>query len=130
MAKRRPSKNELLRAVDGLPDYPAVLWPLAEGGFEVVFPNLAKLKAYGNTREAALLSAGILLTAHLQPLVEQGQGPPRPSAPERLIPDQDEPLGTELVSVSPDKQVLLRRLGLEKDRQRGLAMASLGRLGR
>ena len=130
MAKRKLTKAELLRAVSRLESYPAVLLPVPEGGFSVVFPNFAKLTAYGSKRERALEAGREMLSAHLHGLVAAGETPPTPSDPDRLIPDEDEPLGTEMVNIKPDRKVILKRLGLEKDKDRGLAMASFGRLGK
>ncbi|MFH1033777.1 MAG: hypothetical protein V1806_04660 [Pseudomonadota bacterium] len=130
MAGRKLSKAELLRGVNELSEYPAVLVPVKEGGYSVVFPNFAKLTAYGSKREHAVQAGREMLSAHLVGLVAEGEAPPRPSDPARLIPDEDEPLGTELVSIKPDRKAILKRLGLEKDQTRGLAMAHLGRLGK
>lgn len=130
MAKRRLNQAELLRAISQLPEYPAVLLPVAEAGFQVVFPNFAKLTAFGSKREGALQAGQDALTAHVQALIVAGELLPKPSDPQRLIPDEDEPLGTELVTIKPDRATLLKRLGLEKDKDKGLALAHLGRLGK
>lgn len=130
MAKRKLTQAELLRGISQLPEYPAVVMPVHDGGFMVVFPNIAKLKAFGPKRETALQAAQEALTAYLQPLVVAGETPPKASDPGKLIPDEDEPMGTELVSIGPDRKTLLKRLGLEKDQTKGLALAHLGRLGK
>jgi predicted RNase H-like HicB family nuclease len=130
MAKRKLTQAELLRGVNQLIEYPAVLLPVKEGGFSVVFPNFAKLTAYGSKREQALQAGQDMLSAHLQGMVAEGDTPPKPSDPARLIPDEDEPLGTELVSIKPDRKAILKRLGLEKNKDKGLALAHLGRLGK
>lgn len=129
MPRQKIDPAELKRAVARLPEYPAVLTPGVGGSFEVVFPNFAKLTAFGVGRDPALAAAREMLSAHLQGLLEEGQEPPRPSDPARLVADEDEPAGTELVSIVPDRGTILRRLGLGRD-DRGLALASLGRLGR
>lgn len=128
MPRHKIDPAELKKAVARLPEYPAVLTP-GVGGCEVVFPNFAKLIAYGVGRDPALKAARDLLSAHLQGLLEEGDQPPRPSEPKRLIPDEDEPPGAELVMIAPDRGAILRRLGLKRE-DRGLALASLGRLGR
>lgn len=128
MLLRRFDPTTMKRAVARLPEYPAVLVP-ATGGFEVIFPNLAKVTAYGAGRDQALTAGRDTLTAHLQIMLEQGDEPPRPSDPARLIPDEDEPAGTEMVMIAPDRATILRRLGLERP-EPNRAMASLGRLGR
>ncbi|MFH1057974.1 MAG: hypothetical protein V1797_04735 [Pseudomonadota bacterium] len=128
MLLRRFDPTAMKRAVARLPEYPAVLVP-ATGGFEVIFPNLAKVTAYGVLRDQALDAGREMLTAHLQIMLEQGDQPPRPSDPARLIPDEDEMPGTELVLIAPDRTAILRRLGLERP-EPNRALASLGRLGR
>ena len=129
MPRHKIDPAELKRAVARLPEYPAVLTPGVGGGFEVVFPNFAKLTAYGVGREPALTAAREMLSAHLQVLLEAGDQPPRPSDPARLARDEDEPAGVELIMITPDRGAILRRLGLGRE-DRGLALASLGRLGR
>lgn len=124
------TRQQLVRAVDSLLPYPAVLLPLAEGGFEVIFPNLPRVRSYGISRDAAVQNGIETLTFELGQMVVAGETPPPPSRPERLIPDEEEPAGTQLMMLEPDKAVLRRRLGLEK-RDKGHAMAAaLGRLGR
>lgn len=129
MLFRRFDANAMKRAVARLPEYPAVLTPAPEGGCEVIFPNLAKVTAYGVSRDQALLAGREVLTAQLQVMLEDGDQPPRPSDPNRLIPDEDEPAGAELVMIAPDRAAILRRLGLERP-EPNRALASLGRLGR
>lgn len=50
-----PKRDKLawLRAVESLPAYPVVLLPMSGGGWEAVFPNLARLTAWGQTRTPA-----------------------------------------------------------------------------
>jgi len=129
MLLRRFDPVAMKRAVARLPEYPAVLAPTPEGGCEVIFPNLPRVAAYGLGRDQALNAGREVLTAHLQIMLEQGDLPPRPSDPARLIPDEDEPPGTELVMIGPDRAAILRRLGLERP-EPSRALASLGRLGR
>lgn len=130
MGRKRPSRIELLRAVDGLLPYPAVFLPAPEGGFEVIFPNLAGLQAYGVTLRAARKAAVEMLTAEMTTLITEGFAPPPPSDQDNLIPDQDEPPGTRVLLVEPDKPALRRRLKLEK-RERGVVLSQgLGRLGK
>ena len=126
---RRYTKVELVRWVEGLSDYPAVFLPVPEGGFEVIFPNFVDLRAYGVKLSTAMRAAREILTAELYTLLLERRDPPRASRPERLVPDPDEPPGTRLVMVSPDKKVLRKRLGLER-RQPGAARKLLGLLGR
>ena len=120
-------RQRLLRAVEGLPAYPAVLMPRT-GGFEVIFPNLPRTRAFGVNRDQAEANARDILTAELGGLVKEGRTPPKASDPEALIADDDDPPGTEMVIISPDRHLLRARLGLEK-RERGLDMG-MGRLGK
>lgn len=128
MARKKLSQTDLVRAVDSLPEYPAVFVPTEEGGFEVIFPNLAGVKAFGVNLDAALLAARESLTAEMTVLIRDGDQPPMPSDPARLIPDEDEPYGTRLVMVEPDRPVLRRRFKLVKT-QRGLTLG-MGRVAR
>lgn len=124
------SKVEIVRALEGLQIYPAVFLPAPEGGYEVIFPNLPRVRAYGPNREMAELNAVEALTAEMQLAIEARETPPRASDPARLIPDQDEPPGTELVMLTADHAVLRRRLGLEKRERGGVLSAMAGRLGK
>ena len=128
MTKAKQDRQNLLRAIEGLKPYPAVFIPAAEGGFEVIFPNLSRARAYGSDREQAQINAVEALTAELGQYVADGDAPPAPSDPDRLIPDEDEPMGTEMVLLDPDKVVLRKRFGLIKG-EKGLDLG-LGRLGR
>ena len=129
MAGKRFSKTELVRITGNLAPYPAVLLPVSEGGFEVIFPNLPGVRAYGMRRETAVKAGREILTVTILEEILAGRIPRRPSDPERLIPDEDEPLGTELVMIKADRRFLARRLGLEK-RERAAALKSLGTYGR
>lgn len=129
MAIKR-DKHVWLRAVEELPAYPAVLMPLSEGGWEAVFPNLARVRAWGPDKDTARANAAEALTFELGQMIVAGDARPRPSDPERLIPDDEEPPGTELVAIGPDRAVLKKRLGLTKREKGGAMAATLGRLGR
>ncbi|MCF8034172.1 MAG: type II toxin-antitoxin system HicB family antitoxin [Desulfarculaceae bacterium] len=128
MAAKR-DKLALLRALEDLADYPAMLLP-GTGGWEVMFPNLAGLTAWGQSKEMARLNGEEALTFELGRIVAGGDTPPPPSDPERLIPDEEEPPGSELVMLSPDKAMLRARLGLGKKEKGNPLGATLGRLGR
>ena len=123
-------KQRWLRGVESLEPYPAVLLPLPEGGFDVIFPNLARLRAYGANQRQAIVYGVEALTFELGQMIVAGDQPPRPSDPERLIPDEDEPAGTEMIMLEADKAVLKKRLGLVKREKGGPMAATLGRLGR
>jgi predicted RNase H-like HicB family nuclease len=129
MAIKR-DKLTWLRAVESLPPYPAVLMPLAQGGWEAVFPNLAGVRAWGQSKDIARVNAVEALTLEMGQHIVAGEAPPPPSDPQRLIPDEQEPLGTELVMLEPDKAILRARLGLTKKEKGGPLGATLGRLGR
>lgn len=123
------SRIEKLRALSGLTPYPAVFWPLPEGGVEVIFTNFPNLTAYGPSKAMAHTAAVEMLTAQLGGLILAGETPPPASNPDNLHPDPDEPPGTELLMITADENVLRRRLGLER-RERGGVLSSLGVLGR
>lgn len=129
MAASKYSRAQLLRILSELPEYPAVLMPVPGGGFEVIFPNLPGSLSYGIKRETALKAGAELLTAEIFIALSQGDPLPKSSDPERLIPDPDEPEGTELVMIRPEVSILAKRLGLEKAKK-GEAMRSLGVFGR
>jgi predicted RNase H-like HicB family nuclease len=129
MARKKFSKTELVRITAGLEAYPAVLLPAPEGGFDVIFPNLPGVKAYGIRRESALKAGREILSAEVLKWILDALRPPRPSDPERLIPDEDEPAGAELVMIEVDHRFLARRLGIQK-RERSSALKSLGVYGR
>lgn len=124
----KDEQTRRVRAVEALKPYPAVVQP-AQGGFEVIFPNLAGVTAYGPDREVAQANAREALTAELGHDIAEGRTPPRPSDPDKLIAGEDEPAGAELVMIDPDKKTLRQRLGVAK-RQRGQITGSLGRLGK
>ena len=128
MAKQA-KKVERVRWVEGLEPYPVVFLPVPEGGFEVVFPNFPGLKAYGVKLETAVKAATEILTAELLDRFFQGDPAPRPSDPDKLIPDEDEPPGTRLIMLEPDMAALRKRLGLIKQ-DRAKALKSLGIYGR
>ena len=122
-------KREHLRWVEDLSAYPAVFLPVPEGGFEVIFPNFPRLKAYGVKLETAEQTARAMLTADLMERLLEGDPAPRPSDPDKLIPDEDEPAGTRIMMLEPDKAALRKRLGLVKQ-EKGRALKSLGIYGR
>jgi predicted RNase H-like HicB family nuclease len=129
-SRKKTNSDALLRAVHRLEPYPAVFCPIPPRGWDVIFPNFPRLKAFGVDRQRAEQAAIEALTAELQLMLVEDDQPPTPSDPERLIPDEDEAPGTQTVLLKPDKKVILRRLGLEA-RERGQAMAAtLGRLGK
>jgi len=129
MARGNFTKVEILRLVEGLDPYPAVLRPAPEGGFEVVITNFPGVNSYGVKRDTALKAGAELLTAEIYYLLHEGDQPPAPSDLKRLIPDDDDPSGTEQVMLAPDKNILKKRLGLVKKEREG-ALKSLGVYGR
>lgn len=126
MASKKLNRTELVRAVESLQPYPAVFVPTTEGGFEAIFPNLPGVKAFGVKLSAAQQAAREALTAEMTVLIKEGLEPPWPSDPDNLIPDEDEPYGTRLLMVDPDKAVLRRRFGLAKT-ERDTVLARLGK---
>lgn len=129
MAKKKFNQTELVRLLAELPEYPAVLMPVAEGGYEVIFPNLPGSRSYGIKRETALKAGQELLTAEVFMCLAGGEEPPKASDPKRLIADEDEPPGTELVMMPVELAILKRRLGLEKPGQAGV-LHSFGIFGK
>ena len=129
MAAKKFTHHQLLRLVENAPAYPAVLWPVPEGGYEVIFPNLPEVKSYGVVRDTAIKAGEEILTAIFMQYLLQGEDPPPPSDPQRLIPDEDEPPGTELLMLAPQKSILRRRLGLIKT-EKGQAMKAWGIMGK
>jgi predicted RNase H-like HicB family nuclease len=129
MAAKADKKRERLRWVEDLEPYPAVFLPVPEGGFVVFFPNFPGLKAYGVKLETAEKAAREFLTADLLDRLIQGEDAPRPSDPDKLIPDEDEPEGTRMMMLEPDKAALRKRLGLVKQ-EKGNALKSFGLYGR
>jgi hypothetical protein len=123
MGTKRFNTLELVRMVGELQPYPAVLWPLDQGGFDVIFTNFADLKAYGPTRIMAETQATVMLTAELTRMIKDGEAPPRPSDPAKLHADPDEPPGAELIMVEPDEAVLKKRLGIDRQRRESVLMA-------
>ncbi|MCB2228589.1 MAG: type II toxin-antitoxin system HicB family antitoxin [Desulfarculaceae bacterium] len=123
------ARQALLRAVEGLAPYPAMLMP-TQGGWEVVFPNLARLTAWGPNKDMACHNGEEALTLTLGQMIAAGDEPPRPSDPERLVPDEEEPPGSELIMLEPDKAVLRARLGLTQKEKGSPLGSTLGRLGR
>lgn len=116
--KRRLSQaqKELAIKIQRLEAYPAVFLPRPEGGFDVVFPNFPKLMAFGPTRKQAVAAAVEALSVELGITLRQGFPPPMPSRPENLIPDEDEPPGTFMLMLEPDRQAIAVQLGLAPTR--------------
>ncbi|BEQ12955.1 type II toxin-antitoxin system HicB family antitoxin [Desulfoferula mesophila] len=127
-----PKRDKLawLRAVESLPAYPVVLLPMSGGGWEAVFPNLARLTAWGADKDACRANAVEALTFELGQRIVAGDDLPTPSDPARLIAGDDEPPGSELVLLDPKRSLLKKRLGLEKRETGGAMAATLGRFGR
>ncbi len=127
--RKKFGKQELVRIIEGLKEYPAVLRPAPEGGFDVIFTNLPGARSYGVLRRSAIRAGEELLTAEIFSCLMRGETPPRASDPARLHADEDDPPGTELVMLRVDKGILYRRLGLKR-RPRGEALKALGLYGK
>jgi predicted RNase H-like HicB family nuclease len=110
-----PIPPKLVRA---LVPYPAVFIPAPEGGWEGVFPNFSKSRVHGVNLDMARKAATEELGRQLGLYLKDDQTPPPPSAPEKLIADEEEPAGTHMEWVQPDTEALLTRLGLRKPRTR------------
>ena len=85
--RHKPTKLDKIRALGGLTAYPAVFWPVPEGGVEVIFTNFPGLKAYGPSKAMARKAAVEMLTAHISALIHSGEALPKASDPVRLHPD-------------------------------------------
>ena len=125
----KPTRLDKVRALGELTPYPAVFWPLPEGGMEVIFTNFPGLTAYGPSKAMAQVAAVETLTAQITGMILAGEDLPKASDPARLHADPDEPPGTELLMIEADQNVLRRRLGLEKA-QKGGVLSSMGILGK
>jgi hypothetical protein len=112
---RKRDPKAVLRAV--VP-YPVVLVPNHFGGFDVEFPNFPNGRAVGVNLDLAIKAAVEELTHQLYLILKDNNTPSSPSNPETLFPDDDEPAGTRVIMIEPDKDALLRRLGLLKKPRR------------
>ncbi len=123
------SRLELVRLLSSLEPYPAMMLPAPEGGWEVIITNFPESRSYGVHKKVARRAAAELLTAEIYTRIKEGLPLPRPSRAENLIPDEEEPPGTELIWLEADKSVLKKRLGLAKP-DKADAMKALGLFGR
>ncbi len=112
---RKRDPKTVLRAV--VP-YPVVLVPNHFGGFDAEFPNFPNGRAVGVNLDLAVKAAEEELTHQLYLILKDHGTPPAPSDSDLLYPDDDEPVGTRMIMIEPDKDALLRRLGLLKKPRR------------
>ncbi|MFH1135967.1 MAG: hypothetical protein V1816_07760 [Pseudomonadota bacterium] len=110
----RPDIKTVLRA---LAPYPAVFVPTEYGGFEAVFPNFAQGRAHGLNLDLAAQAAREELTALLTLAFLGGTPPPPPSDPDRLAPDDEEIPGTRILMIEPERDLVLKRLGLARKKR-------------
>lgn len=61
--------------------YTVYFEPLAEGGYQVVFPAIPEIITYGASLEEARRMAADALRCHLEGLLKDGEGIPVESAP-------------------------------------------------
>ena len=111
-------KEVARRALRALVPYPAVLVPNQFGGFDVFFPNFTKAASGGVNLKLALEDARRELNYQLYKALRLGGDMPVPSLPDGLLPDEEEIAGTRVVVIEPDRDEILRRLGLNKLRSR------------
>ena len=123
------SRLEIVRLLGSLEPYPAVMTPAPGGGWDVIITNFPDSRSFGVLKKVARQAAAELLTAEIYTRIMEGLPIPRPSREENLVPDEEEPPGTELIWLEPDQAVLRRRLGLVKP-DRAAAMKALGVFGR
>lgn len=129
MPPKRPAKKVLALMVARLTAYPAVFLPTEMGGYDVIFPNFTRLATFGRSLKHAKKAAARELTAELALMLRQGDEPPRASEPGRLVPDPQEPPGSQLLMVEPDRDLIAQRLGLKKA-SKAEVLKTWGRLGR
>lgn len=113
--KRKPDSKTILRAI--VP-YPAVFTPNAFGGYDVFFPNFPNGFTQGSKLDLAKNAAREELTYQLYDYLKDEEHPPGPSDPDRLYADEDEAAGTVVFLIEPDREMLLRKLGLYKKKMR------------
>ncbi|MFH1090454.1 MAG: hypothetical protein V1742_02680 [Pseudomonadota bacterium] len=112
---RKAEAKTVLRSV--VP-YPAVFVPNQYGGYDVYFPNFPISGLTGLNFNLALKAAQEELTQLLYADLKQGRLPPAPSSPDSLEADEELIPGTIAVMIEPDKDGLLRQLGMQKKRLR------------
>ena len=123
------SRLELVRLLSSLEPYPAVMMPAPGGGWDVIITNFPESRSFGVLKKVAKRAAAELLTAEIYTRIKEGLPVPRPSRAENLIPDEEEPPGTELIWLEADLSILKKRLGLAKP-DKAAAMKALGVFGK
>ena len=108
------NKALIRSALRSLFPYPAILVPNEFGMWDVYLPNFSKVTASGLNGRIAAASAREALTHALADLLLVGLKVPGPSDPGNLLADGDEPAGSRVIMVEPDRDLLLRRLNLQK----------------
>lgn len=111
---RRRKKIDPKTVLRAIKPYPAVFVPNNFGGTDVFLPNFPGGPVGGLNFETARLAAVEYLTLELSRAFQEGRLPPPPSDPDSLQPDEEEVLGTRVLMIDPDLEVLTRRLGLRK----------------
>ncbi len=57
-------------------NYTVYFEPIAEGGYQVVFPSIPEIVTFGNTIEEAREAAQEALRCHIEGLIKDGEGIP------------------------------------------------------
>ncbi|MEW5723612.1 MAG: hypothetical protein AB1896_10935 [Thermodesulfobacteriota bacterium] len=113
------SKKERTRQVlRALAPYPAVFVPNQFGGWDVYFPNFPRAVVAGINFVLARLAAVEALNDQVYQAFRDGGAPPAPSDPDGLPVDEEEVTGARVVMLEPDRDEILRRLGLHMVRPR------------
>lgn len=113
--QNKPDARTVLRT---LVPYPAVFVPNRYGGFDVYFPNFSEAQATGLNLGGAMEAAQEELTSQIYLALKTGGELEEPSDPENLIRDDEEPTGTRVIMVEPDRDWIMRRFGLVKKPER------------
>jgi predicted RNase H-like HicB family nuclease len=72
------SKNHIAHSGASMADYKYTVFfePLAEGGYQVVFPSIPEIVTFGRSLEEARQAAHEALRCHIEGLIKDGFGVP------------------------------------------------------
>ncbi len=107
--------KSVLRA---LVPYPAVFVPNQFGGYDVYFSNFPSAQTSGLNFNSAHDAAEEELTTQIYLAFKEGAELPPPSDPATLPEDDEEIAGTRVLMIEPDRDWIMRRLGLVKKPER------------
>lgn len=112
---KKERTRRVLRAIN---PYPVVFVPNQFGGWDAFFPNFPKAVAAGVNFNLARRAAREELTTRFYLAFRDGRVPPPPSDPREIPGDDEEIAGTRIEMIEPDRDDVLRRLGLHQPRMR------------